>query len=410
MARTFPCPHCQSVLTPVSEADFHVHCPTCNKAVSPPWVPSLALDDAAAARVPPVDPTAIAATPVLPVGRAVEAAVPTLMPVEETAPSGTLPLASSAVPVDAAATEEVPILEEADPPTLARPQALDWAAVAPVEAPQPAKLEPGWKRIPAALNFINVGSGVLLVTLLFFLVLAAVAGVNGLKPRTPGGPLQVSLGTHHGSTISLEVVLVILGGALLLGGFFLVVGTLICCRVPRESQGRGLAVLAALCLFSGLGIQLAAGVLNVGLAAEWPQVLELREQYPEPVAAVASFGLLGGLAFFAVEAIFFLLFLRNVGLFFSDKRVPRSVLRYFTFTILAPLVPLVCIGLAYLLTLPGARKSGMDHHELTAAINVCLALVPIALFAYIVALGIWYIVLVRATRDLVHGVRLGRVG
>jgi hypothetical protein len=391
MVSAFPCPHCQTLLTPASEAEFQVRCPTCAVSVSPPWVPALALEDAAA-------PVAVAA---------VEEAVPALVPVSAA------PAAADDVPVLEAVDDDIPVAE-VDVPAVAPPQSpkkgWDWTTIAPTETPAASRLSPGWRPIPFALTLVTVGSGILLVTLLFFLVLAAVAAQQVLPKEAANAPFQISMGTHHRTTIRGEVLLVMLGSALLVGGLFLVLGKLICCRVPRESNGRALAVLSALCLIVGLLTELEAAVLNLGLLASWPFVVELRQQYPDEVAAFASYGVLVGMAFHAVEVILFLLFVRGIGLFLADKRLPVSVVRYFKFTIFGPLLPALILGGAYLLTMPGANDLGLSHTERMLLIQLLLVLVPLALFAYIIALGVWYIMLVKSARDLVLKARLGRLG
>jgi hypothetical protein len=387
MASSFPCPHCQTPLSSAGEGDFQVICPTCNVAVSPPWVPTLALDEAAE----------------VPVASAVEQAVPALVPVAGTAPSATADTPDE--PLDV-----IPVLEEAPeapvdlvPPAVKRP--VDWTAFVPPEAPA-TQLTPGWRSIPFALTLVSVGSGILLVALLFAMVLGAVASTQGLQ-RTPDGSLVIAMGTHYGTTMRVEVLIVALGLALLAGGMFVVVGKLICCFVPRESNGRALAVYSALCLLMGLLMQFAAGAVNLGLIAPWSFVIELRDQYPDAVAAVAAHGILAGLAFHAVEIILFLVFLRSIGLFLADKRLPPSVLRYFKFTIFGPIVPALVLGAAYLLTQAG--QAAFSPREQAFLVQGTLALVPITMFAYIMVLGLWYVVLVRWARDLVLRARMGRL-
>ena len=387
MASAFPCPHCQTLVTPASEADFQVRCPTCAVSVSPPWVPTLALEDAAA-------PAAAAA---------VEEAVPVLVPVPAQAAADDVPFWKRWTKTFRG--EEVPAAARAR-----RRRGWDWTTIAPTETPAASRLSPGWRPIPFALTMVTVGSGILLVTLLFFLVLAAVAAQQVLPKEAANAPFQISMGTHHRTTIRGEALLVVLGSALLVGGLFLVLGKLICCRVPRESNGRALAVLSVLCLIVGLLTELEAAALNLGLLASWPFVVELRQHHPDEVAAFASYGVVVGMAFHALEVILFLLFVRGVGLFLADKRLPVSVVRYFKFTIFGPLVPGLFLGAAYLLTMPGANDVGLAYPERVVLIQLFLVLVPLALFAYIVALGVWYIMLVKSTRDLVLRARLGRLG
>lgn len=413
MASSFPCPHCQTLLTPASEAEYQVLCPTCAVSVSPPWVPSLALDDA------PAPQNAV------PLTGAVEEPVPVLVPVGQGSATSDVPALDAGpdeVPVLEAVPDEVPALDpvpnevpvlEAVPdaaPSLPPKKGWDWTTIAATETPAAARLSAGWRSIPLALTLVTFGSGILFITLLFFLVLAAVASQQSLPEQVANAPFQISMGTHHRTTIRGEVLLVALGLALLVGGLFLVVGKLICCAVPRESNGRALAMLSALCLAIGLLTQLAAAGLNLGLIGSWPVALELREQHPNEVAAFASYGVLLGMAFHAVEVILFLLFIRGIGLFLDDKRLPISVVRYFKFTILGPLAPALIFGIAYLLTRSGAGELGLSHTERALLIQIFLVLVPLALFAYIIALGVWYIMLVKSARDLVLRARMGRLG
>ena len=386
MARSFPCPHCQTLLQPAGEAEFQVQCPTCQAAVSPPWIPTLALDEAS-----------------VPVASAVEEAMPTMA----TVGGASTPSAAEPVTLTEADEDNVPTLEEvpaAAAPAPAKP-GIDWTAFAPPGA-APVQLSPGWRALPFALNLVSFGSAILLITLLFFLVLAAVAALQGFQ-RSPDGALQISMGTHHRTMIRADVLIVPGGLTMLAGGLLVVVGKLTCCAVPKESNSRTVAMLSALCLLVALMVELATGTLHLGLMAAWPFMLELRDQHPDEVAGFAAYGMLGGLAFHAVEVVLFLLFVRGIGLFFADKRLPPSVVRYFKFTIFGPIVPAIILGIAYLLVRVG--PSALSHRELAIVLPVILAGVPLALFAYIVALGLWYVVLVRVARDLIIRARLGRL-
>jgi hypothetical protein len=248
----------------------------------------------------------------------------------------------------------------------------------------------------------------MLITFLFFLVLAAVAGIQGFQRESAGGPILIAMGTHHKTMISAEFLLLSLTGVLVVGGLFLAIGKLACCLVPGESGARLLAFLSAFLLLAALATGFAAAGINYGMMTSAPFVAELKERNAELTEALATFGFLAGLAIAAAETICFLLFLRGVGMFFGNKPLPRAVLRYFTFTILAPLVPAALVGIVYLIRNVRPSDTGLQHSDLVMIVNGCVALVPLALFAYVITLGVWFIMLVRSGRDVILRARLGR--
>jgi hypothetical protein len=129
-------------------------------------------------------------------------------------------------------------------------------------------------------------------------------------------------------------------------------------------------------------------------------------------------GFLAGMALAGVEMLLFLLFMRGVGRFFENRKLARGIVRYFIFALIGPLLPALLFGAALILeTMRAERRRDLEPvpppfmraDPLVDWQEFCMALIPLAIFAYVVALCVWYVLLVRSARDTVVRARLGRL-
>jgi hypothetical protein len=380
MPQTFPCPRCQGELSLASEADFQAFCPTCATTVPAPWIPQLSLESSQdgaeqAALAPP--------------GVLLQA-----LPVDQEEP---LPLA---LPVAEAVPEVGPPQAQPVEPT----PAYDWGAVAAAARPKAA---PAWGRVSSGLSLVASGATVLFLALLFLLLFGAIAAIEGVRRASPDGPLVVGMGTHPESMISAEFLLEVEAAALLIGGLLLIAGKTACCGAPAESGLRGLAWASALLTLVALVALCGAALVALSSLTRALFGLDLRAEGGALAELLGLYGFLGGIALAAVEMLLFLLFLRGVGRFFENRNLARGIVRYFIFALFGPFLPGLLFAAA--LFLETLRASQPRDLELLHWQQLCVALIPLSIFAYAVTLGVWYVLLVRSARDTVVRARLGRL-
>jgi hypothetical protein len=377
MAHTFACPRCQTALTLASDADFATFCATCGIKVPAPWVPQLSLEETPAPdSFPMAEPVAVA---------------PTEVPAGAILAAPTEPRAGEPIP------EVLPVHEALAPP------AYDWSSVA-VER---QKLSPGWRRIPLGLGLVANGTLVMFLALLFVLLFAVIAGLQGVRRTSLDGPLLIGMGTHPDSMISADFLIQAEAVVLLVGGLLLIVGKLCCCGVPAASRLRPLAILSALlallALFALYGGALAAlsnltaGMFGFNFRATGGQFARLLD----------AFGFFAGIGLAAIEILCFLMFLRGIGRVLESRTLSRGVVKYLVFVVVAPLVPGILVGLAILFE--AMRVANPNNGDLLQWQNFCIGLVPLTVFAYFMTVGVWYVLLLRSAREVVHRARLGRV-
>jgi hypothetical protein len=384
MPQTFPCPRCQTELSLASDADFQAFCPACATTVPAPWIPQLSLESSHDGAATPAEQATLAPPGVLlqalPVEQ--EQLLPTALPVAEPVPEVGPPQAQPVEP---------------------RP-AYDWGAVAATERPKAA---PAWGRVSFGLTLVASGGTILFLALLFLLLFGAIAAIEGIRRASPDGPLVIGMGPHPESMISAEFLLEAEAAALLIGGLLLISGKMACCGAPAESGLRGLAWVSAFFALVALVALYGAALVALSNLTRAVFGLDLRAQGGGVAELFELYGFLAGIALAAVEMLLFLLFLRGVGRFFENRGLSRGIVKYFLFALLAPLLPALLFAAA--LFLETMRATQPRDLELLHWQQFCVALIPLSIFAYVVALCVWYVLLVRSARDTVVRARLGRL-
>lgn len=217
-----------------------------------------------------------------------------------------------------------------------------------------------WRTVRLGLTLVYVAL-LTYIGVFLGLILAAVAALTGAPP----GLLAMGL---------------FLGIAALFGGAILqLVGQCLCLAAPPSQGARGFIIAAIACIVGSLLLGVIDGVQR---GAAGPM------QQQGATTALSALGFLLGLA----GNVLFLLFLRAVALSFRFRELASDVIRYL---VLLCGFPFFVIASAILLPIIAATMQGGMLRNVVALIWFVVFLV------YVVAVIVWYIRLIRQTRDAI---------
>jgi hypothetical protein len=230
---------------------------------------------------------------------------------------------------------------------------------------------PGWETTRAGLGLISIALNIILYTLLGYLALTLVSVVLALAGAGMGAGMGLVIG---------HCVVLVAGVLFLVAGILYFIGQCMCCAVPAESGGKGLAITSLLCL-----ILLLAGV-GIGVAY---LVLSLRrDEIPSNSlvnGATLGLGLLG-----LVGHGSFVLFLRAVANFFGNSRLAAYALAYLCCYVVLTLAHWA--GSFLLQAMPR-----LQQQQFAGALSILVLLAFVILAVVLLAVFLWLVVAVRKT-------------
>jgi hypothetical protein len=176
-------------------------------------------------------------------------------------------------------------------------------------------MEPGWWTTRSGLRVLAAGVTILLISLVLLLLFAIVIPL--LFPPPGGG--NFGQGGLIGDLGKFVVVLFVL--AVIVTLILWIVGLSMCCAVPGEAGGKGLAIGSLICSVFGTVLLSAAFFAMVTLGVDPFAVPGLQER-----AAGVGMLVLASEVVAVAASVLFILFLRSVAVSFRNEYLAANIL------------------------------------------------------------------------------------